>query len=115
MSFLDSGILSIPKAKIVDYLLSTTHPVGRHKAVFFLGHGFSRSEWQLLADALLYHASANEVLKNEETPFGVRHVVEGEMETPDGRKPFVRSVWFVDHDSKTPRFVTAYPLEARSL
>jgi hypothetical protein len=32
------------------------------------------------------------------------------METPDGRKPVVRSVWFIEHGSQTPRFVTAYPL-----
>ena len=115
MAFRDSENLSIPKAKIVDYLLSTTHPVGRHKAVFFLSYGFTRSESHRLVNALLNHAATNDVVKTEVSPFGIRHIVEGEMETPDGRKPSIRSVWFVDADSETPRFVTAYPLDAKTL
>lgn len=31
------------------------------------------------------------------------------METPDGRTPFVRSVWFVKNAEDITRFVTAYP------
>ena len=58
------------------------------------------------------HAADYEVARTENSPFGARYVVEGIMATPDGRDPLVRTVWFVDTGAETPRFVTAYPLEA---
>jgi len=39
--------------KITRYLLSVDHPVGRHKARFFIDFGFSLSFWQQLETALL--------------------------------------------------------------
>jgi len=38
--------------------------------------------WQILAEALKKHALENEVSKTENTPFGIRYVIEGELETP---------------------------------
>jgi hypothetical protein len=35
--------------------------------------------------------------------------VSGALETPDGRNPLVRTVWFVGFDDLRPRLVTAYP------
>jgi hypothetical protein len=35
----------IPEAKIGEYLLSTSHPYGRHKAAFFQRFGFSTESW----------------------------------------------------------------------
>lgn len=101
----------VSEGKITGYLLSTTHRDGRHKAAFFLGFGFATGDWQTLAKALLSHASEHEVAKAESTPFGTRYVVEGTIVTPSGRTPSIRSVWFVENNEDTPRFVTAYPLE----
>lgn len=101
----------VPEAKITGYLLSTTHRDGRHKAAFFLQFGFSADDWRTLAAAILRHAEEHEVAKAEDTPFGTRYVVEGTIETPSGRRPSVRSVWFIVTDQDQPRFVTAYPLE----
>jgi hypothetical protein len=101
----------VPEGKITGYLLSTTHRDGRHKAAFFLGFGFAAGDWQNLAAALLRQASEHEVAKVENTLFGTRYVVEGTIGTPGGRSPNIRSVWFVESDQDTPRFVTAYPLE----
>ena len=100
----------IPETKIVDYLLSLTHPDGRGKAIFFRHFGFSINEWNVLAAALMNHAAAHEIAKTERSPFGTRYVIEGELETPIDREPFVRTVWFVDIDDDVPRFVTAYPI-----
>jgi hypothetical protein len=38
--------------KIRDYLLSTSHPLGRFKASFFLALGYTTSSWDLLANDL---------------------------------------------------------------
>lgn len=100
----------VPRAKIVDYLLSSTHPDGRSKAAFFVRFGFSLNEWQTLAAALLAHARALEITRTERSPFGTRYIVEGIIHTPDARDPLIRSVWFTHDDDDTPRFVTAYPL-----
>jgi len=43
----------VEDAKVRDYLLSPTHPVGRFKSVFFVALGFSADRWELLRDALL--------------------------------------------------------------
>ena len=100
----------VPREKIADYLLSFTHPQGRHKAAFFSSFGLSGENWEMLADSLRRHAADHEVTKVEVTPFGTRYVVEGIMEMPDGRLPLVRSVWFVANGNEIPKFATAYPI-----
>jgi hypothetical protein len=101
----------VPEAKIVDYLLSLTHRVGRGKAIFFMQFGFVVEEWEKVAEALLAHAADHEIIKTELSPFGTRYVIEGEIETPSERTPMIRAVWFIEKDSDIPRFVTAYPLK----
>lgn len=103
-----------PREKVVDYLLSTTHRDGRHKAAFFTAFGFSDKCWEDLADALRRHASDHKVAKSEDSPFGTRYVVEGIMVMADGRDALLRTVWFIDTGADTPRFVTAYPLQRAS-
>ena len=100
----------VPRPKITDYLLSVTHPVGRDKAAFFQQFGFRAEEWSLLADAFRVHVVEHEVTDSQDSPFGIRYAVDGQLETPDGRRPLVRVVWFVDKAASLPRFVTAYPL-----
>ncbi len=103
----------VPVAKIVDYLLSETHPDGRHKARFFQALGFSISDWQRLERALRQHLSDHEVASVERSPFGTRYAVEGIIEAPDGRSPLIRAVWFIRNDEESPHFITAYPLRRR--
>ena len=101
----------VPEEKIVLYLLNLGHHKGGGKAKFFLQFGFSIAQWEDLADALFVHAQSYEVVKTEQTKFGIRYVIEGELETPIRRKPHVRVVWFISTDSPQPHLVTAYPLE----
>lgn len=100
----------IPPAKITEYLLSLTHPDGRDKAVFFMSFGFNPEEPEQLEAALFKQAESHDVVKHTSSSFGVRYVIEGALETPDGRNPSVRSVWFIAIDEESPRLVTAYPL-----
>jgi hypothetical protein len=100
----------IPESKIIGYLLSLAHEDGRSKAVFFIGYGFSPSDWNTLAFALQEHAVQCDVTSIEDSPFGKRYVVEGQIGTPDGRTPLIRSVWFIESGEEIPRLVTAYPL-----
>jgi hypothetical protein len=101
----------IPEAKLRDYRLSPTHPHGRHKAFFFGRLGFSQEHWHELAAALRAHTERHEVGNVEESAFGMRYAVDGDLSTPSGRVVRVRTVWYVERGEDFPRFVTAYPLE----
>lgn len=103
----------IPPDKLVGYLLSETHRDGRHKAAFFRSFGFNTERSDLLEAALLNVAAVNDVIREESSPFGRRFVVDGIMNTPDGRTAFVRTIWFIENDEVSPRFVTAYPAPVR--
>ncbi|MEW6543132.1 MAG: DUF6883 domain-containing protein [Nitrospirota bacterium] len=106
--------LEIRQAKVVQYLLSSTHRAGKGKAAFFSGLGFQASAWEVLARALQQHARDNLVTSYENTRFGRRYVIEGPLVAPSGRQLQVRTVWFIDEGGQTPRFVTAYPLKRRT-
>lgn len=86
----------IPEAKIRRYLLSPSHPYGRYKAAFFKSFGFSFESWKLLASALQEHAEQRNVVRVDDTEFGARYIIEGQLRTPDSRDPIVRVVWFVE-------------------
>ncbi len=104
----------IAEDKIIRYLLSSIHPMGRSKAAFFGKHGFGLKQWRILAQALRRHAADNVVAESEETRFGTRYVVDGAPVAPDGAALNVRSVWFINSGSRIPRFVTAHPLKRNS-
>jgi hypothetical protein len=57
------------------------------------------------------HASEHEVMAIEDSLFGRRYIVDGELSAADGRKPRVRVIWFTETGEDTPHLVTAYPLE----
>jgi hypothetical protein len=105
---------TIPKEKVASYLLSVTHRIGKTKAAFFGKHGFTASNWQMLERALREHATNHEVTRTDETTFGTRYVVDGRLTAPDGTSLNVRSVWFINRGTTTPRFVTAHPLKRKA-
>jgi hypothetical protein len=105
----------IDRPKIVDYLLSDTHEDGRHKSAFFRRFGCRPEFWREMAEILKRHASEHELAGEEPSPFGRRLIVEGIMHMPDGRTPYVRTVWFLRTNEVAPRFVTAYPIKRRAV
>jgi len=104
------ALATVPERKITQYLLNPAHPAGGAKAVFFLRFGFTVTEWRQLADALIQHAHENDVVESEQTPHGIRHIVDGTLIAPDGTRLNVRSAWYITPCSGAPRFVTAHPL-----
>ena len=65
----------------------------------------------MLAAALSKLALKSSVAKRLESAHGEKYVVDGQIETPSGRLPAVRTIWIIDRGLDTPRLVTAYPLE----
>jgi hypothetical protein len=103
--------LVVEREKVVDYLLNPAHRYGASKARFFSGFGFRLEAWEELAEALREHGRTQEVAQVRESGFGPRFAVEGNLNTPDGRGPRVRTVWQMDSGAVAPRLISAYPLE----
>ncbi|HLH98394.1 MAG TPA: hypothetical protein VKW08_25070 [Xanthobacteraceae bacterium] len=99
----------VPEAKIVNYLLSVRHSGGRAKARFLESFGFRVQHWRTLRDAIIAHAKANDISASHQTRFGTSHEIDGPLQTPDGRNPIVRVVWFVESEETAPRLVTLIP------
>ena len=99
----------VDAAKIRDYLLSDSHPVGRFKATFFAALGYSAGGWESLAADLRAHAIENEAVATEANDYGQKHQVRGRLEGPAGKTAVIVAVWIVLRGEHFPRFVTAFP------
>lgn len=102
--------LRVDESKITGYLLSEMN--SRGKAAFFLRLGFTPERWEVLAEALKVQARNNAVVSAIDSPHGARYCVDGDLETPDNRRPHprVRTVWILAKKSQTPRLITAHPV-----
>jgi hypothetical protein len=68
---LPNGVnLVVEDKKVREYLLSTTHPIGRVKASFFGTLGFGPEKPTELATALVIHVADGEVMDREPTLYG---------------------------------------------
>jgi hypothetical protein len=99
----------VERKKVVEYLLSFTHPDGSSKARFFSRFGFRVEEWEVLARALKKHGRQHNVSGSVKSAYGTRHSIDGPLETPNGRNPRVRTVWILTKRSRAPRLITAHP------
>lgn len=99
----------IPEDKLVSYLLSETHPVGRSKAKIFRGIGFNETNVGKLSEALLKIAQTQNVREARKLEYGTNYAIDGMLQINKGRIS-IRTVWFIELGENQPRFVTAYPV-----
>ena len=102
-------LVSIDDAKVRDYLLSPTHPVGRFKSVFFIALGFAPYRWEALRDALLELARTGQAAPGQVSPFGLKFEIRATLQGPSGRQANVVTVWMVSNGQDFPHFITAHP------
>ena len=100
----------VEDAKISGYLLNLQHPDGKGKANFFLKAGFHLDKIGDFKAFLLNHAMTHQVAKAEQTKFGTKYIIEGEVEMSDSFRFHLRTVWMVTIHSSQPKLITAYPL-----
>jgi len=100
----------VPREKLIDYILSESHPVGSSKAKFFRGLGFDETNVGKLAKSLLRIAKENDVKNVRKFSYGTNYIVEGTIETPIGKTVKIVTVWFIKTEKSRPSFVTAYPV-----
>ncbi|MCC6499551.1 MAG: hypothetical protein IT313_04700 [Anaerolineales bacterium] len=97
--------------KMIDYLLSETHAVGKPKAKYFRLYGFNDENANDLAQGLLAIAQNSPVAGSESSPFGTKYIVDGELESPNSVMIRVRTIWIIENGTDFPRLVTVYPAE----
>lgn len=99
----------IDPAKIRDYLLSSSHPVGRFKARFFEALGYTADQAERLEEDIRNLLLSSDPQFREKTEFGQKYEVRGVITGPQNRSTELVTVWIVLSGEEVPRFVTAYP------
>lgn len=99
----------IEAAKLHGYLLSRSHPVGRFKAAFFSGLGYSPEDSRRLEVDLRSQHLSRDATAGKQSPYGQKYEIRATLVGPSGRAADVVSVWVVLTNENVPRFVTAYP------
>jgi hypothetical protein len=96
--------------KLTEYCLSTTHPVGKHKAaVFRAALGFTAGDADTLRGLLLEAAVSGEAVAEHADEFGQRFRIDFEATTETGRAT-IRSAWMVRAGEDHPRLTTCFVL-----
>ena len=100
----------IDPRKLTDYVLSSEHDDGKHKAVLFRELlGITADRVDLLIDGLRQAAIDADVQPGRLDRYGQRYVVDFDLLGPAGRA-LVRAVWIVPSGQTLPRLVTCYIL-----
>lgn len=105
---LDPTTAVISRDKIVGYLLSPSHPIGRYKAAFFASLGYSVDTPEVLERDLRQLLGA-ELAELDVTEYGRKFSSRGLITGPNGRQAYVFAIWIILSGEISPRFVTAYP------
>ncbi len=100
----------IPKNKLINYILSETHPIGKFKAKIFRKLGFNEENADLLETALKKIAQSQEIKDVTQFEYGIKYIIDGEILAPIGKLFKVRTIWIVEIRQIKPRFITVYPV-----
>jgi len=100
----------ISREKLVQYILSETHALGRFKAKFFQSLGFNKTNVHLFEESLRTIAKFKDVKDVISSPYGTKYVLDGRVKTPTGKIVKLRTVRIIEKGQNRPRFVTTYPV-----
>jgi hypothetical protein len=105
---LDPTTAIISRAKVTEYLLSSSHPIGRYKAAFFATLGYSKAAPELF-ERDVAGLLRGEIAELDVTEFGHKFSSRGLLTGPNGRHAYVMAIWIILSGEYSPRLVTAYP------
>lgn len=100
----------ISREKLLKYILSETHSLGRFKAKYFESMGFNMRNVDALEKCLRSIAKTQQVKDTISSKYGTKYVLEGAVETPNGKTVKLCTVWIIEKEQTRPRFVTTYPV-----
>jgi hypothetical protein len=98
----------IDERKVREYLLSRSHPVGRFKARVFAALGFDEISADVFVAEIRRIALEGEVSEVEDTEFGPKYTVPGDLKGPAGAAQ-VLTVWIQESGQPSVRLVTVRP------
>ena len=99
----------IPPEKLRDYVLSSEHEYGKHKArVFASALGIDREDWEYLCDQIASRVEEAEVSEVRAGRYGVRYSVPMLIEGLNGQTHEVTTGWIVEKEGAAPRLTSAY-------
>jgi hypothetical protein len=96
----------IPEAKITKYLL--IYLPKDNKSTFLKKAGYNIDNWQQLEQDIRQQILPLNALSTENTKYGQKYEIIGELTGPNGITLNVITVWIIDHQGVT-RFVTLVP------
>lgn len=105
----------VDMAKLREYVLSETHPVGHHKSkIMRAAFGFRPGHEETLAALLLSLARSEDATLGRKDEHGQRYLVDAVVEGPRG-SGVLRSAWIVERGTDFPRLLSCYPRNRRHL
>ena len=99
----------IDPAKIRNYILSPTHPIGRFKMALFQKMGYTDKNWKELVDDIKEHHLPLDAEPVEKTKYGQKYLIKGIIKGPSGNVVMLKSIWIILKSEDMPRFITIYP------
>lgn len=102
----------VPDEKLLNYLLSSEHPVGKTKAAIFDALGFGISNAEKLKERLIMIFYEGRLICHVESAYGRKSIIDGSLTSPTGKAKELRTVW-LETEVGLARFVTAYPAPSR--
>ena len=105
----DAEFAFIPPEKLTDCLLNLAHPLGGSKARWFISLGYHPNNPDRLESDFLEIVRNSSNYVDEKMRFGVKYVVSGQLQSPNGNLASLHTVWIIELDVPQPRLVTAYP------
>jgi len=92
--------------KLLDYLLSDSHPIGKSKAKYLRSFGFSNANVELLKQGLITIAQTEDVKEVISSTHGVKYVIDGSLQTPVKVFIKLRTIWIIEKGEEVARFIT---------
>ena len=98
----------IDNRKLIDYCLSESHPVGKHKArVFMSALAFGLANFKELKAHILDNVLKNDAILIEKNEFGILYVIDIVIENPP-KQAAVRTSWIFRTNENFPRLTSCY-------
>lgn len=98
----------IDDRKLIDYCLSESHPIGKHKArVFKAILNFSLGDFSELKHAILGQVNKDSAVLTQSNQYGDLYVLDVILDNPP-EKAKVRTSWIIRMDENFPRLTSCY-------
>ncbi len=101
--------IHIDPRKLTHYVLDSSSPHGKHKAVLFEKLlGFTKENYTVLLFQLEGIAMQAEITFHSEDKFGKRYTADILVEGTEGRNAVIRTGWIIAPGSREAHLVTLY-------